>query len=144
MPNWNLRQVMPAQTLVCRRDTSVRAARRRDGREQSTAPSRWWMTAAGRSACSTERDALNRVVAAASTPTRPACHGDDRQAADRAPDKTPRLRAAPDVRGRLPPRAGGRGRPPGGGMVSARNALGLEISSSRRRRQERDHLAEIL
>ena len=30
------------------------------------------------------------------------------------------------------------------GMVSARNALGLEILQFERERQERDHLAEIL
>ena len=144
MPNRTLRQVITGQTLVtARRDTSVRAAAVAMA-EQSVGAILVVDDSGRLIGLFTERDALNRVVArgldSEQTPLA-AVMTDKLQTA--TPDKTlghalhlmfeGGFRHLPVVED---------GRPVG--MVSARNALGLEILQFERERQERDHLAEIL
>ena len=144
MPNRTLRQVITGQTLVtARRDTSVRAAAVAMA-EQSVGAILVVDDSGRLIGLFTERDALNRVVARGLDPeqtTLAAVMTDKLQTA--TPDKTlghalhlmfeGGFRHLPVVED---------GRPVG--MVSARNALGLEILQFERERQERDHLAEIL
>lgn len=144
MPNRTLRQVITGQTLVtARRDTSVRAAAVAMA-EQSVGAILVVDESGRLIGLFTERDALNRVVARGLDPEQTplaAVMTDKLQTA--TPDKTlghalhlmfeGGFRHLPVVED---------GRPVG--MVSARNALGLEILQFERERQERDHLAEIL
>jgi CBS domain-containing protein len=144
MPNRTLRQVITGQTLVtARRDTSVRAAAVAMA-EQSVGAILVVDDSGRLIGLFTERDALNRVVARGLAPEQTpltAVMTDKLQTA--TPDKTlghalhlmfeGGFRHLPVVED---------GRPVG--MVSARNALGLEILQFERERQERDHLAEIL
>ena len=144
MPNRTLRQVITGQTLVtARRDTSVRAAAVAMA-EQSVGATLVVDDSGRLIGLFTERDALNRVVARGLAPEQTplaAVMTDKLQTA--TPDKTlghalhlmfeGGFRHLPVVED---------GRPVG--MVSARNALGLEILQFERERQERDHLAEIL
>ena len=144
MPNRTLRQVITGQTLVtARRDTSVRAAAVAMA-EQSVGAILVVDDSGRLIGLFTERDALNRVVARGLDPEQTplaAVMTDKLQTA--TPDKTlghalhlmfeGGFRPLPVVED---------GRPVG--MVSARNALGLEILQFERERQERDHLAEIL
>lgn len=144
MPNRTLRQVITGQTLVtARRDTSVRAAAVAMA-EQSVGAILVVDDSGRLIGLFTERDALNRVVARGLDPEQTplaAVMTDKLQTA--TPDKTlghalhlmfeGGFRHVPVVED---------GRPVG--MVSARNALGLEILQFERERQERDHLAEIL
>lgn len=144
MPNRTLRQVITGQTLVtARRDTSVRAAAVAMA-EQSVGAILVVDDSGRLIGLFTERDALNRVVARGLDPEQTpltAVMTDKLQTA--TPDKTlghalhlmfeGGFRHLPVVED---------GRPVG--MVSARNALGLEILQFERERQERDHLAEIL
>ena len=144
MPNRTLRQVITGQTLVtARRDTSVRAAAVAMA-EQSVGAILVVDDSGRLIGLFTERDALNRVVARGLAPEQTplaAVMTDTLQTA--TPDKTlghalhlmfeGGFRHLPVVED---------GRPVG--MVSARNALGLEILQFERERQERDHLAEIL
>lgn len=144
MPNRTLRQVITGQTLVtARRDTSVRAAAVAMA-EQSVGAILVVDDSGRLIGLFTERDALNRVVARGLAPEQTplaAVMTDKLQTA--TPDKTlghalhlmfeGGFRHVPVVED---------GRPVG--MVSARNALGLEILQFERERQERDHLAEIL
>lgn len=144
MPKRTLRQVITGQTLVtARRDTSVRAAAVAMA-EQSVGAILVVDDSGRLIGLFTERDALNRVVARGLAPEQTplaAVMTDKLQTA--TPDKTlghalhlmfeGGFRHLPVVED---------GRPVG--MVSARNALGLEILQFERERQERDHLAEIL
>lgn len=144
MPKRTLRQVITGQTLVtARRDTSVRAAAVAMA-EQSVGAILVVDESGRLIGLFTERDALNRVVARGLDPEQTplaAVMTDKLQTA--TPDKTlghalhlmfeGGFRHLPVVED---------GRPVG--MVSARNALGLEILQFERERQERDHLAEIL
>ena len=144
MPNRTLRQVITGQTLVtARRDTSVRAAAVAMA-EQSVGAILVVDDSGRLIGLCTERDALIRVVARGLDPEQTplaAVMTDKLQTA--TPDKTlghalhlmfeGGFRHLPVVED---------GRPVG--MVSARNALGLEILQFERERQERDHLAEIL
>ena len=144
MPNRTLRQVITGQTLVtARRDTSVRAAAVAMA-EQSVGAILVVDDSGRLIGLFTERDALNRVVARGLAPEQTplaAVMTDKLQTA--TPDKTlghalhlmfeGGFRHLPVVED---------GRPVG--MVSARNALGLEILQFERERQEREHLAEIL
>ena len=144
MPNRTLRQVITGQTLVtARRDTSVRAAAVAMA-EQSVGAILVVDDSGRLLGLFTERDALNRVVARGLAPEQTplaAVMTDKLQTA--TPDKTlghalhlmfeGGFRHLPVVED---------GRPVG--MVSARNALGLEILQFERERQEREHLAEIL
>lgn len=144
MPNRTLRQVITGQTLVtARRDTSVRAAAVAMA-EQSVGAILVVDDSGRLIGLFTERDALNRVVARGLAPEQTplaAVMTDKLQTA--TPDKPlghalhlmfeGGFRHLPVVED---------GRPVG--MVSARNALGLEILQFERERQERDHLAEIL
>lgn len=144
MPKRTLRQVITGQTLVtARRDTSVRAAAVAMA-EQSVGAILVVDDSGRLIGLFTERDALNRVVARGLAPEQTplaAVMTDKLQTA--TPDKTlghalhlmfeGGFRHVPVVED---------GRPVG--MVSARNALGLEILQFERERQERDHLAEIL
>lgn len=144
MPNRTLRQVITGQTLVtARRDTSVRAAAVAMA-EQSVGAILVVDDSGRLIGLFTERDALNRVVARGLDPDKTLLASvmtDKLQTA--TPDKTlghalhlmfeGGFRHLPVVED---------GRPVG--MVSARNALGLEILQFERERQERDHLAEIL
>ena len=144
MPNRTLRQAITGQTLVtARRDTSVRAAAVAMA-EQSVGAILVVDDGGRLIGLFTERDALNRVVARGLDPEQTplaAVMTDKLQTA--TPDKTlghalhlmfeGGFRHLPVVED---------GRPVG--MVSARNALGLEILQFERERQERDHLAEIL
>ena len=144
MPNRTLRQVITGQTLVtARRDTSVRAAAVAMA-EQSVGAILVVDDSGRLIGLFTERDALNRVVARGLAPEQTplaAVMTDKLQTT--TPDKTlghalhlmfeGGFRHLPVVED---------GRPVG--MVSARNALGLEILQFERERQERDHLAEIL
>lgn len=144
MPNRTLRQVITGQTLVtARRDTSVRAAAVAMA-EQSVGAILVVDDSGRLIGLFTERDVLNRVVARGLDPEQTplaAVMTDKLQTA--TPDKTlghalhlmfeGGFRHLPVVED---------GRPVG--MVSARNALGLEILQFERERQERDHLAEIL
>ena len=144
MPNRTLRQVITGQTLVtARRDTSVRAAAVAMA-EQSVGAILVVDDSGRLIGLFTERDALNRVVARGLDPEQTplaAVMTDKLQTA--TPDKTlghalhlmfeGGFRHLPVVED---------GRPVG--MVSARNALGLEILQFERERQERDHPAEIL
>lgn len=144
MPHRTLRQVITGQTLVTARlDTSVRAAAVTMANQSVGAI--LVVDDAGRLiGLFTERDALNRVVAGGLDPDQTplaAVMTDKLQTA--TPDKTlghalhlmfeGGFRHLPVVED---------GRPVG--MVSARNALGLEILQFERERQEREHLAEIL
>ena len=144
MPNRTLRQAITGQTLVtARRDTSVRAAAVAMA-EQSVGAILVVDDSGRLIGLFTERDALNRVVARGLAPEQTplaAVMTDKLQTA--TPDKTlghalhlmfeGGFRHLPVVED---------GRPVG--MVSARNALGLEILQFERERQEREHLAEIL
>lgn len=144
MPNRTLRQVITGQTLVtARRDTSVRAAAVAMA-EQSVGAILVVDDSGRLIGLFTERDVLNRVVARGLDPDKTLLASvmtDKLQTA--TPDKTlghalhlmfeGGFRHLPVVED---------GRPVG--MVSARNALGLEILQFERERQERDHLAEIL
>ena len=144
MPNRTLRQVITGQTLVtARRDTSVRAAAVAMA-EQSVGAILVVDDSGRLIGLFTERDALNRVVARGLDPDKTLLASvmtDKLQTA--TPDKPlghalhlmfeGGFRHVPVVED---------GRPVG--MVSARNALGLEILQFERERQERDHLAEIL
>lgn len=144
MPNRTLRQVVTGQTLVSALpDTTVRAAA--VAMASQSVGAIMIVDDAGRLiGLFTERDALNRVVARGLAPEQTplaAVMTDKLQTA--TPDKTlghalhlmfeGGFRHLPVVED---------GRPVG--MVSARNALGLEILQFERERQERDHLAEIL
>ena len=144
MPNRTLRQVITGQTLVtARRDTSVRAAAVAMA-EQSVGAILVVDDSGRLIGLFTERDALNRVVA----------RGLDPNQTQLATVMTDKLQTAPPDKTlghalHLMFEGGFRhlpvvedGRPVG--MVSARNALGLEILQFERERQERDHLAEIL
>jgi len=144
MPNRTLRQAITGQTLVtARRDTSVRAAAVAMA-EQSVGAILVVDDGGRLIGLFTERDALNRVVARGLDPEQTplaAVMTDKLHTA--TPDKTlghalhlmfeGGFRHLPVVED---------GRPVG--MVSARNALGLEILQFERERQEREHLAEIL
>ena len=144
MPKRTLRQVVTGQTLVSALpDTTVRAAAVAMANQSVGAI--LVVDDSGRLiGLFTERDALNRVVARGLDPEQTplaAVMTDKLQTA--TPDKTlghalhlmfeGGFRHLPVVED---------GRPVG--MVSARNALGLEILQFERERQERDHLAEIL
>ena len=144
MPNRTLRQVITGQTLVtARRDTSVRAAAVAMA-EQSVGAILVADDSGRLIGLFTERDALNRVVARGLDPEQTplaAVMTDKLQTAP--PDKTlgyalhlmfeGGFRHVPVVED---------GRPVG--MVSARNALGLEILQFEKELKERDHIAEIL
>ena len=144
MPNRTLRQVITGQTLVtARRDTSVRAAAVAMA-EQSVGAILVVDDSGRLIGLFTERDALNRVVARGLDPEQTplaAVMTDKLQTA--TPDKTlghalhlmfeGGFRHLPVVED---------GRPVG--MVSARNALGLEILQFEKELKERDHIAEIL
>ena len=144
MPNRTLRQVITGQTLVtARRDTSVRAAAVAMA-EQSVGAILVVDDSGRLIGLFTERDALNRVVARGLDPEQTplaAVMTDKLQTA--TPDKTlghalhlmfeGGFRHLPVVED---------GRPVG--MVSARNALGLEIDQFEKELKERDHIAEIL
>ncbi len=144
MPNRTLRQVITGQTLVtARRDTSVRAAAVAMA-EQSVGAILVVDDSGRLIGLFTERDALNRVVARGLAPEQTplaAVMTDKLQTA--TPDKTlghalhlmfeGGFRHLPVVED---------GRPVG--MVSARNALGLEILQFEKELKERDHIAEIL
>ena len=144
MPNRTLRQVITGQTLVtARRDTSVRAAAVAMA-EQSVGAILVVDDSGRLIGLFTERDALNRVVARGLAPEQTpltAVMTDKLQTA--TPDKTlghalhlmfeGGFRHLPVVED---------GRPVG--MVSARNALGLEIDQFEKELKERDHIAEIL
>lgn len=144
MPNRTLRQVITGQTLVtARRDTSVRAAAVAMA-EQSVGAILVVDDSGRLIGLFTERDALNRVVARGLAPEQTplaAVMTDKLQTA--TPDKTlghalhlmfeGGFRHVPVVED---------GRPVG--MVSARNALGLEILQFEKELKERDHIAEIL
>ena len=137
MPNRTLRQVITGQTLVtARRDTSVRAAAVAMA-EQSVGAILVVDDSGRLIGLFTERDALNRVVARGLDPEQTplaAVMTDKLQIV--TPDKTlghalhlmfeGGFRHLPVVED---------GRPVG--MVSARNALGLEILQFERERQER-------
>ena len=144
MPNRTLRQVVEGQTLVSAlADTTVRAAA--ISMASNNVGAILVVDAAGKLAgLFTERDVLNRVVA----------RGLDPDATPLAAVMTTKLQtASPDK-----PLAhalhmmfeGGfrhvpvvdDGKPVG--MVSARNALGLEIHQFEQELVERDHIAEIL
>ena len=144
MPKRTLRQVVTGQTLVSALpDTTVRAAAVAMANQSVGAI--LVVNESGRLiGLFTERDALNRVVARGLDPNQTqlaTVMTDKLQTA--TPDKTlghalhlmfeGGFRHVPVVED---------GRPVG--MVSARNALGLEILQFERERQERDHLAEIL
>ena len=144
MPNRTLRQVITGQTLVtARRDTSVRAAAVAMA-EQSVGAILVVDDSGRLIGLFTERDALNRVVARGLDPEQTplaAVMTDKLQTA--TPDKPlghalhlmfeGGFRHVPVVED---------GRPVG--MVSARNALGLEIDQFEKELKERDHIAEIL
>lgn len=144
MPNRTLRQVITGQTLVtARRDTSVRAAAVAMA-EQSVGAILVVDDSGRLIGLFTERDALNRVVARGLAPEQTplaAVMTDKLQTA--TPDKTlghalhlmfeGGFRHVPVVED---------GRPVG--MVSARNALGIEIHQFEQELKERDHIAEIL
>jgi CBS domain-containing protein len=144
MPHRTLRQVVEGQTLVSAlADTTVRAAA--ISMASNNVGAILVVDAAGKLAgLFTERDVLNRVVA----------RGLDPDATPLAAVMTTKLQtASPDK-----PLAhalhmmfeGGfrhvpvveDGRPVG--MVSARNALGIEIQQFEQELEERDHIAEIL
>ena len=144
MPNRTLRHGITGQTLVtARRDTSVRAAAVAMA-EQSVGAILVVDDSGRLIGLFTERDALNRVVARGLDPEQTplaAVMTDKLQTA--TPDKTlghalhlmfeGGFRHVPVVED---------GRPVG--MVSARNALGLEIDQFEKELKERDHIAEIL
>ena len=144
MPNRTLRQVITGQTLVtARRDTSVRAAAVAMA-EQSVGAILVVDDSGRLIGLFTERDVLNRVVARGLDPDKTLLASvmtDKLQTA--TPDKTlghalhlmfeGGFRHVPVVED---------GRPVG--MVSARNALGLEIHQFEKELKERDHIAEIL
>lgn len=144
MPNRTLRQVITGQTLVtARRDTSVRAAAVAMA-EQSVGAILVVDDSGRLIGLFTERDALNRVVARGLDPDTTllaTVMTDKLQTA--SPDKPLAhalhlmfeggFRHVPVVEG---------GRPVG--MVSARNALGIEIHQFEQELKERDHIAEIL
>ena len=144
MPNRTLRQIVAGQTVVtARADTSVRTAAvtmatHKVGAILVVDPG------GALSGLFTERDVLNRVVARSLDPdTTPLSAVMTTNLQTASPDKPLAhalhmmfeggFRHVPVVED---------GRPVG--MVSARNALGLEILQFERERQERDHLAEIL
>ena len=144
MPNRTLRQVVEGQTVVSAlADTTVRAAAITMARHKIGAI--LVVDDQGRLAgLFSERDVLNRVVAQGLDPdsTRlTAVMTADLQTA--SPDKPLAhalhmmfeggFRHVPVVEG---------GRPVG--MVSARNALGLEIQQFEKELEDRDHIAEIL
>ena len=144
MPKRTLRQVVTGQTLVSALpDTTVRAAAVAMANQSVGAI--LVVNESGRLiGLFTERDALNRVVARGLAPEQTplaAVMTDKLQTA--TPDKTlghalhlmfeGGFRHLPVVED---------GRPVG--MVSARNALGLEIDQFEKELKERDHIAEIL
>jgi len=144
MPNRTLRQVVEGQTVVSAlADTTVRAAAITMARHKIGAI--LVVDDQGRLAgLFTERDVLNRVVAQGLDPDSTqlsAVMTADLQTA--TPDKPLAhalhmmfeggFRHVPVVEG---------GRPVG--MVSARNALGLEIQQFEKELEDRDHIAEIL
>ena len=144
MPNRTLRQVVQGQTVVSApADTTVRAAAITMARHKIGAI--LVVDDQGRLAgLFTERDVLNRVVAQGLDPDSTqlsAVMTADLQTA--TPDKPLAhalhmmfeggFRHVPVVEG---------GRPVG--MVSARNALGLEIQQFEKELEDRDHIAEIL
>ena len=144
MPNRTLRQVVQGQTVVSApADTTVRAAAITMARHKIGAI--LVVDDQGRLAgLFTERDALNRVVA----------RGLDPNQTQLATVMTDKLQTAPPDKTlgyalHLMFEGGFRhvpvvedGRPVG--MVSARNALGLEILQFEKELKERDHIAEIL
>jgi len=144
MPNRTLRQVVEGQTVVSAlADTTVRAAAITMAKHKIGAI--LVVDDQGRLAgLFTERDVLNRVVAQGLDPDSTqlsAVMTADLQTA--TPDKPLAhalhmmfeggFRHVPVVEG---------GRPVG--MVSARNALGLEIQQFEKELEDRDHIAEIL
>ena len=144
MPNRTLRQVVEGQTVVSAlADTTVRAAAITMAKHKIGAI--LVVDDQGRLAgLFTERDVLNRVVAQGLDPDSTqlsAVMTADLQTA--SPDKPLAhalhmmfeggFRHVPVVEG---------GRPVG--MVSARNALGLEIQQFEKELEDRDHIAEIL
>ena len=144
MPKRTLRQVVTGQTLVSALpDTTVRAAAVAMANQSVGAI--LVVTESGRLiGLFTERDALNRVVARGLDPNQTqlaTVMTDKLQTA--TPDKPlghalhlmfeGGFRHVPVVED---------GRPVG--MVSARNALGLEIDQFEKELKERDHIAEIL
>ena len=144
MPKRTLRQVVTGQTLVSALpDTTVRAAA--VAMASQSVGAIMIVDETGRLiGLFTERDALNRVVARGLAPEQTplaAVMTDKLQTA--TPDKTlghalhlmfeGGFRHVPVVED---------GRPVG--MVSARNALGLEILQFEKELKERDHIAEIL
>ena len=144
MPNRTLRQVVTGQTLVSALpDTTVRAAAVAMANQSVGAI--LVVNESGRLiGLFTERDALNRVVA----------RGLDPNQTQLATVMTDKLQTAPPDKTlghalHLMFEGGFRhlpvvedGRPVG--MVSARNALGLEILQFEKELKERDHIAEIL
>ena len=144
MPHRTLRQVVEGQTLVSAlADTTVRAAA--ISMASNNVGAILVVDAAGKLAgLFTERDVLNRVVARGLDPDKTLLASvmtDKLQTA--STDKTlgyalhlmfeGGFRHVPVVED---------GRPVG--MVSARNALGLEIDQFEKELKERDHIAEIL
>ena len=144
MPNRTLRQVVTGQTLVSALpDTTVRAAAVAMANQSVGAI--LVVNESGRLiGLFTERDALNRVLARGLDPNQTqlaTVMTDKLQTA--SPDKTlgyalhlmfeGGFRHVPVVED---------GRPVG--MVSARNALGIEIQQFEQELEERDHIAEIL
>lgn len=144
MPNRTLRQVVTGQTLVSALpDTTVRAAA--VAMASQSVGAIMVVNESGRLiGLFTERDVLNRVVARGLDPDQTllaAVMTDKLQTA--SPDKPLAhalhlmfeggFRHVPVVED---------GRPVG--MVSARNALGLEIHQFEQELKERDHIAEIL
>ena len=144
MPHRTLRQVVEGQTLVSAlADTTVRAAA--IAMANAKVGAIVVVDGGGRlSGLFTERDMLNRVVARGLDPdSTPLSAVMTAQLQTATPDKPLAhalhmmfeggFRHVPVVDG---------GRPVG--MVSARNALGLEICEFEKELQERDHIAEIL
>ena len=144
MPNRTLRQIVTGQTLVSALpDTTVRAAA--VAMASQSVGAIMIVDETGRLiGLFTERDVLNRVVARGLDPDKTLLASvmtDKLQTAP--PDKTlgyalhlmfeGGFRHVPVVED---------GRPVG--MVSARNALGLEIDQFEKELKERDHIAEIL
>ena len=144
MPHRTLRQVVEGQTLVSAlADTTVRAAA--ISMASNNVGAILVVDAAGKLAgLFTERDMLNRVVARGLDPdSTPLSAVMTAQLQTATPDKPLAhalhmmfeggFRHVPVVED---------GRPVG--MVSARNALGLEILQFEKELKERDHIAEIL
>lgn len=144
MPNRTLRQVVEGQAVItASADTSVRDAAITMARHKVGAI--MVVDHNGRlTGLFTERDVLNRIVAKRLDPdTTPLSEVMTSQLQTATPDKPLAhalhmmfeggFRHVPVVDG---------GRPVG--MVSARNALGLEICEFEKELQERDHIAEIL